>query len=88
MVEAPRARALVLGPHRDRAEFADDTDQRLKTWPREWDKLRGSKLNDENMGRILAWETSREYDYVCGDATNSYSPKAVKSFTRQLGYVR
>ncbi len=63
--------------------------QVLRRWPREWNKLRGIKPGElVRRGRVLAWETSPEYDYVCGDATKSYSPTTVDSFTRQLVYVR
>ncbi len=63
--------------------------QILRRWPREWNQARGIKPGAiVRRGRILAWETSPHYDYVCGDATRSYSPTAVRSFTRQLVYVR
>ena len=39
-------------------------------------------------GRIVAYENSPVYDYACGDATHSYSPSSVKSFTRQFVYLR
>jgi hypothetical protein len=63
--------------------------QILRRWPREWDRLRRIKPAElVRRGRILAWETSPNYDYVCGDATKSYSPTTVDAFTRQLVYVR
>jgi len=63
--------------------------QILRRWPREWSQARGVKPGGLCWrGRILAWETSPDYDYVCGDATKSYSPTTVDSFTRQLVYVR
>ena len=67
-------------------------------WPPEWRRKRGIAAPKRSAfswagpprptGKTLAWETSSEYDYVCGDATNSYSPTTVESFTRQLVYVR
>lgn len=63
----------------------------LRRWPAEWDKLRGFTMSDfeiAHRGKILAWETSPDYDAVCGDASRSYSPTTVDSFTRQVVYVR
>ena len=63
--------------------------QVLRRWPVEWDRARGVKRAElARRGSAVAWETSPEYDYVCGDATKSYSPTTVGSFTRQLVYVR
>jgi len=58
--------------------------------PPQWDRMRGVERSGTSArrGKITAWETSTEYDYVCGDATASYSPTTVESFTRQLVYVR
>ena len=67
-------------------------------WPAAWTEKRGMPVPAPSeyswagpprpTGRTLAWETSPEYDYVCGDAANSYSPTTVDAFTRQLVYVR
>jgi hypothetical protein len=42
----------------------------------------------KQTGTMLAYETSPLFDYACGDATLSYSPKRVENFTRQLVFVR
>ena len=63
--------------------------QVLRRWPPEWSRLRHVPPREPvRRGRILAWETSPDYDYVCGDATKSHSPTTVDAFTRQLVYVR
>ena len=40
------------------------------------------------QGDIVAYETSPLYDYVCGDATKSYSAHKMKHFTRQLVFLK
>ena len=63
--------------------------QLSKGRPQPWRTARGYKQKENfPLGKTLAWETSPEYDYVVGDATNAYNPAMVKSFTRQLVYVR
>ena len=63
--------------------------QFLRGRPRSWAAARGYKDPRKfPAGVPLAWETSPEYDYACGDATNSYSPATCKSFVRQIVYVR
>jgi hypothetical protein len=39
-------------------------------------------------GNIVAYETSPLFDYACGDATHSYSPRRITSITRQFVYLR
>ena len=41
-----------------------------------------------DTGEIVAYETNDWYTYVCGDATRAYSPKKMRSFTRQFVYFR
>ena len=63
--------------------------QLSKGRPPQWKTARGYKQKENfPLGKTLGWETSPEYDYVAGDATNAYSPNTMKSFTRQLVYVR
>ena len=63
--------------------------QLAKRKPPAWKKARGyGNRKNFPLGIPLAWETSEEYDYVAGDATNAYDPATLKSFTRQLVYVR
>jgi len=40
------------------------------------------------QGDIVAYETSPLYDYVCGDATKSYSAHKMKHFTRQFVFCK
>jgi len=40
------------------------------------------------QGRIVAYETHRLFDYVCGDATDSYNPRKLKQFTRQFVFLK
>jgi len=40
------------------------------------------------QGRIVAYQTHRLFDYVCGDATQSYNPRKLKHFTRQFVFFR
>jgi len=40
------------------------------------------------QGRIVAYETHRLFDYVCGDATESYHPKKLRQFTRQFVFIK
>ena len=40
------------------------------------------------QGRIVAYETNRLFDYVLGDATESYNPRKLKHFTRQFVFVK
>ena len=52
----------------------------LRNWPQEWERARGFTMSEfeiAHRGKVTAWETSPEYDYVCGDATGSYSPTTV-----------
>ncbi len=42
----------------------------------------------EGVGRITAYASCPEWTYACGDASRSYSPDRVKSFSRQLLYIR
>ncbi len=86
---------LIYNPCDDdawaKAGKANTGGQYLRSWPAEWDKMRNFRLSPQEIaqrGKVIAWETSPEYDYVCGDATGSYSPTTVISFTRQLVYVR
>jgi hypothetical protein len=64
--------------------------QILRNRPAEWGAKRGFARDDSRSqaGKVVAWETSPEYDYVCGDASASYSADSLKSFTRQLVYLR
>ena len=58
-----------------------------KDWLLQW----GVKPTPEHPfreGDIVAYETSPEFDYVCGDATHSYPPSRVKSITRQFVYLK
>ncbi len=60
---------------------------------REWLKRRGEPVAAEGLytpraGRLLAYQTHPRFDYAAGDATRSYSPDSVRSFTRQFIYVR
>jgi len=41
-----------------------------------------------DTGEIVAYETNDFYTYVCGDASRAYSPKKMRSFTRQFVYLR
>ena len=41
-----------------------------------------------DTGEIVAYETNDWYTYVCGDATRAYSPRKMRSFTRQFVYFR
>lgn len=86
---------LVYNPCDDaawaKAGKANTGGQFFRSWPAEWDKMRNFKYAPQEIahrGKVIAWETSPEYDYVCGDATGSYSPTTVNAFTRQLVYVR
>jgi len=45
-----------------------------------------SKMSKQ--GDIVAYETSPLYDYVCGDATKSYSAHKMKFFTRQFVFLK
>jgi hypothetical protein len=61
--------------------------------PKEWLSLYGLPVTDDNMitrqaGQIKAYETSPEFVYTVGDATNAYDPHVVKNFTRQFVYIR
>ncbi|HSB17426.1 MAG TPA: hypothetical protein VLE22_23455 [Bryobacteraceae bacterium] len=49
-----------------------------------WEKAR--KLYD--IADILAFEDRGGYLYVAGDCSRAYSPKKLKSFTRQIVYIR
>jgi len=39
-------------------------------------------------GHLVAYETNKDYTYVCGDATPAYEADKVKLFTRQFVYLR
>ena len=39
-------------------------------------------------GRIVAYETGPLYDYVCGDATATYSAAKLRHFTRQFVFLK
>jgi len=41
-----------------------------------------------DQGRIIAYQTHRLFDYVCGDATDSYSPSKLKHFSRQFVFLK
>jgi len=60
---------------------------------REWLQRWGLPVNEKtlyepNAGRMIAFETQPLYDYSAGDASRSYSPDYVTSFTRQFVYIR
>jgi len=60
-----------------------------RQWLTGWQKKQTSgNLYTPRAGRILAYQTDPLYDYVAGDATQSYSPEYVSNFTRQFVYVR
>lgn len=60
-----------------------------REWLRRWKiPITGETLYEPRAGRIIAYETRPLFDYVVGDASHSYSPDYVKSFTRQFVYVR
>jgi len=48
-----------------------------KTNPGRWD-----------TGKIIAYKATKDFTYVCGDATKSYNPKKMKSFVRQFVFVQ
>ncbi len=50
----------------------------------EWQK--GRQLYD--IADILAFEDKRDYFYIAGDCTRSYSPKKLEYFTRQIVFLR
>ncbi len=54
--------------------------------------FRPEKLVDNpprlEQGRIMAYQTHRLFDYVCGDATESYIPRKLQHFTRQFVYLK
>jgi hypothetical protein len=61
--------------------------------PKEWLSMYGLPVTDDNMitrqaGVIKTYETSPEFVYVTGDATNAYDPHVVDHFTRQFVYIR
>jgi heparin/heparan-sulfate lyase len=60
---------------------------------RAWLKRRGETVSADGLytpraGRLLAYQSHPRFDYAAGDATHSYSPDAVRSFTRQFLFIR
>jgi len=60
---------------------------------REWLQLwelpaTAANLYEPQAGEVIAYETTPEFDYIAGDATRSYSPDCLTSFTRQFLYIR
>jgi hypothetical protein len=60
---------------------------------REWLQRWGLPVNEKTLyepdaGRMIAYETQPLFDYMAGDASRSYSPDYVTSFTRQFVYIR
>ncbi|GAX62999.1 hypothetical protein SCALIN_C46_0003 [Candidatus Scalindua japonica] len=60
----------------------------LRHWPAQWSEKRGVNITERNVAKIIAYETSPEFDHVCGDATNNYDPNDVDLFTREMVYAR
>jgi len=56
-----------------------------QTFRREKKTERPTRLE---QGRIVAYETHRLFEYVCGDATESYNPKKLLRFTRQWVFLK
>ncbi|MEA2062917.1 MAG: heparinase II/III family protein, partial [Gemmatimonadota bacterium] len=58
-------------------------------WPRK-SRLRYSDTKGTcwDTGDITAFETNNYYSYACGDATRSYSPHKLKSYTRQFLHIQ
>jgi len=46
----------------------------------------GPTPDDCRRGKVLAFETSDDFVYVCGDASRAYSSHKLKSFVRQFVY--
>lgn len=60
-----------------------------REWLQRWGlPATARNLYEPRAGRIIAYETHPLYDYVAGDASRSYSPDYVTSFTRQFVYIR
>lgn len=60
-----------------------------REWLRRWAETQNAEnLYEPRAGNIVAYQTHPAFDYVAGDATRSYSPDYVSSFTRQFVYVR
>jgi len=41
-----------------------------------------------DTGEILAYKATRDFTYVCGDATKSYNAKKLKSYVRQFVFIQ
>jgi len=64
-----------------------------RTYRRVWSFRIGRKAwlktpHHFRRGRILKFETTKEYDYVAADVTPAYPPENVKEFTRQIVFLR
>ncbi len=82
------AHNAILVKHEKDKPIAIGGGSLLNNWPAYWSKMRGEKITEKNVANIIAYETSPEFDHVCGDATNNYDPRDVDLFTREMVYVR
>ncbi|MFC1614297.1 heparinase II/III family protein [Gemmatimonadota bacterium] len=58
-------------------------------WPRKGRmRYTPTEGTEWDTGDIVAFETNRYFSYTCGDATASYSPHKLKSFTRQFLHIQ
>ncbi|HYF50749.1 MAG TPA: heparinase II/III family protein [Planctomycetota bacterium] len=70
-------------------EYANDGGQRFlqngQFWsPRTIEHLKSESFRD---GRIAAWREGEGFAYVCGDASNCYSPQKLKKFLRHCVFA-
>jgi len=58
-------------------------------WPRS-SRMRYAETagSEWDTGDIVAFETNSLYSYACGDASKSYSPHKLESFTRQFLHIQ
>jgi predicted amidohydrolase len=84
VVHDPRERMILRG-----IEYANDGGQRWINEPH-WSPRDYTNLLDDDTfkdGTVLAYRESSDHTYVCGDASNCYSPAKLTRFLRHVVFV-
>ncbi|MCD6405851.1 MAG: DUF4962 domain-containing protein [Planctomycetes bacterium] len=81
-----QAEQIRIGPDRTVPEDYDQGTYPSATGPGKCDWVANPGRWD--TGRILAYKATKDFTYVCGDATKSYSPHKMKRFVRQMLFIQ